>query len=96
MRAAGLARGGEIPDAEEMPGYLRKAGGGILGDMNDADIMALAFIVMMEAAKRRKRISSRSWQGQGDQQCQGKNRGNRCRRCARRAATRRIAPRPAC
>jgi hypothetical protein len=51
MRAAGLARVGEIPDAEEMPGYLRKAGFGILGDMNDGDIMALAFIVMMEAAK---------------------------------------------
>lgn len=51
MRAAGLARVGEIPDAEELPGYLRKTGVGILGDMNDGDIMALAFIVLMEAAK---------------------------------------------
>jgi hypothetical protein len=51
MRAAGLARGGEIPEAEDLPGYLRKSGGGILGGMNDADIMALAFMVLMQAAK---------------------------------------------
>lgn len=51
MRAAGLARFGEIPDAEDMPGYLRKAGFGLLGDMSNGDIMALAFLVLMEAAK---------------------------------------------
>lgn len=51
LRAAGLARVGEIPDAEEMPGYLRKAGFGLLGDMSNADIMALALIVVMQAAK---------------------------------------------
>ena len=51
MRAAGLARGGKIPEADDLPGYLRKTGGGILGDMNDGDIMALAFIVLMQAAK---------------------------------------------
>ena len=51
MRAAGLARFGEIPDAEDMPGYLRKAGFGLLGDMGDGDILALAFLVLMEAAK---------------------------------------------
>jgi hypothetical protein len=51
LRAAGLARFGEIPDAEEMPGYLRQAGFGLLGDMSEADIMALAFLVLMQAAK---------------------------------------------
>ena len=51
MRAAGLARFGEIPDAEDMPGYLRKAGFGLLGDMSNGDIMALALIVLMQAAK---------------------------------------------
>lgn len=51
LRAAGLARVGEIPDAEEMPGYLRQAGFGLLGDLSDADIMALVLIVLMEAAK---------------------------------------------
>ena len=51
LRAAGLARVGEIPDAEDMPGYLRKAGFGLLGDMSNGDIMALAFLVLMEAAK---------------------------------------------
>lgn len=51
LRAAGLAHFGEIPDAEAMPGYLRQAGFGLLGDMGDGDIMALRFIVLMEAAK---------------------------------------------
>lgn len=51
MRAAGLARGGEIPEAEDLPGYLRKTGGSILGGMSDGDIMALAFLVLMQAAK---------------------------------------------
>lgn len=51
LRAAGLARVGEIPDAEEMPDYLRQAGFGLLGDLSDADIMALVLIVLMEAAK---------------------------------------------
>ncbi len=51
LRAAGLARVGEIPDAEEMPGYLRQAGFGLLGDLSDADILALVLIVLMQAAK---------------------------------------------
>ncbi|MDP1592255.1 MAG: hypothetical protein Q8M07_31125 [Prosthecobacter sp.] len=51
LRAAGLARGGEIPEAEEMPAYIRKAGIGILGNLNSDDIMAVAMIVMMMAAK---------------------------------------------
>ncbi len=51
LRAAGLARGGEIPEAEEMPAYIRKAGIGILGNMNSTDILEVAMIVMMMAAK---------------------------------------------
>ena len=51
LRAAGLARFGEIPDAEDMPGYLRQAGFGLLGDLSDSDILALVLIVLMEAAK---------------------------------------------
>jgi hypothetical protein len=51
LRAAGLARVGEIPDAEAMPGYLRQAGFGLLGDLSDSDILALVLIVLMEAAK---------------------------------------------
>lgn len=51
MRAAGLARVGEIPDAEDMPGYLRKTGYGLLGNMGGEDIEALVFLVLMQAAK---------------------------------------------
>lgn len=51
LRAAGLSRGGEIPEAEDMPAYIRKAGIGILGNMNSEEILAIAMIVMMMAAK---------------------------------------------
>lgn len=51
LRAAGLARSGEIPEAEDMPAYIRKAGIGILGNMNSEEILAIAMIVMMMAAK---------------------------------------------
>lgn len=51
LRGQGLARGGPLPSAEEMPGHVRQAGGGLLGDMNSADIEALVFLVLMEAAK---------------------------------------------
>lgn len=51
LRGIGLARDGEIPSAEEMPGYVRKVGGGVLGSMNNADIEAVAMIVLMTAAK---------------------------------------------
>lgn len=48
MRGAGLARGGEIPEAEEMQAYIRKAGYGILGG---EDINAIVIYVLFEAAK---------------------------------------------
>lgn len=54
MRGAGLARFGEIPDADDMPAYVRKSGGGVfanLGSMSGGDIEAIAFWVMREAAK---------------------------------------------
>lgn len=51
LRGQGLARGGPIPSAEDMPGHVRQAAGGLLGDMNSADIEAIAFLVLMEAAK---------------------------------------------
>lgn len=51
LRGHGLARGGPIPSAEEMPGHVRQAAGGILGDMDSADIEAIAFMVLLEAAK---------------------------------------------
>jgi hypothetical protein len=51
LRGAGLARFGEIPDADDMPAYIRKTGGGLLGDMSNYDISALAYWIMMEAAK---------------------------------------------
>lgn len=51
VRAAGLARVGEIPNAEDMPSYIRKAGAGILGDMGSYDIEAIAFLVLMMAAQ---------------------------------------------
>ena len=51
LRGQGLARGGPIPRAEDMPGHVRQAAGGLLGDMNSADIEAIAFLVLMEAAK---------------------------------------------
>ena len=53
MRGAGLARDGEIPNADDMPAYVHKTGGGLFknpGSSND-DIMAIAFLVMLEAAK---------------------------------------------
>lgn len=53
MRGAGLARSGDIPSADDMPAYVRKSGGGLfknLSSSNDGDIMAIAFLVMMEAA----------------------------------------------
>ena len=34
-----------------MPGHVRQAAGGILGDMDSADIEAIAFLVLFEAAK---------------------------------------------
>lgn len=51
LRGQGLARGGPLPSAEDMPGHVRQAAGGLLGDMNSADIEAVAFLVLMEAAK---------------------------------------------
>lgn len=51
LRGQGLARSGPIPSAEDMPGHVRQAAGGLLGDMNSADIEAVAFLVLMEAAK---------------------------------------------
>ncbi len=48
MRGAGLARGGEIPEAEEMQAYIRKAGAGIL---EGKDINALVIYVLLEAIK---------------------------------------------
>lgn len=51
LRGQGLARGGPIPRAEDMPGHVRQAAGGLLGGMSSADIEAIAFLVLMEAAK---------------------------------------------
>lgn len=51
LRAAGLARGGEVPAAEDMQAYISRTGAGILGNLSGTDIMEVAFLVMMEAAK---------------------------------------------
>jgi hypothetical protein len=52
MRGAGLARGGEIPEADDMPAYLvRRAGSLLQGDPNTH---LLAMLLMLEALKSAK------------------------------------------
>ena len=52
MRGAGLARGGEIPDADDMPAYLTSRAGSLLkGDPNE-DLLAI--LLMLEAVKSAK------------------------------------------
>ncbi len=51
MRGAGLARGGEIPDADDMPYYLSHAGSLVSGDQKQP---WLAMLLMLEALKSAK------------------------------------------
>jgi len=51
LRGAGLARFGEIPDAADMPAYVRKAGGKLFTNFDTADIEVACACIMMQAAK---------------------------------------------
>lgn len=51
MRGAGLARGGEIPEADDMPAYIGRAGSLLKGDPNKH---LLAMLLMLEALKSAK------------------------------------------
>lgn len=86
LRGQGLARGGPLPSAEEMPGHVRQAGSGLLGDMNSADIEALAFLVLMEAAKS-ARDDLRSIMDKVKEINEAKDRLGKSREALRTAAT---------
>jgi hypothetical protein len=51
LRGAGLARFGEIPDAADMPAYVRKAGGKLFTNLDTAAIEEMIYMLMMQAAK---------------------------------------------
>ncbi len=74
MRGAGLARGGEIPEAEEMQAYIRKAGYGILGGGRTS--MRSSSMSCLRRQRVLKRISSRTWQSSRRSTVPSKNQGS--------------------
>jgi hypothetical protein len=86
LRGQGLARGGPIPSAEDMPGHVRQAAGGLLGDMNSADIEAVAFLVLMEATKS-AREDLKSIMGKVKEINEAKDRLGKSREALRAAAS---------